>query len=152
MWGIDGSHQPQWLDALSRSHATVEDRVRGDKAMGLRNLPSKKWQVNDGWMLAANLGHDLDCWLRLLTQHDQDETGARRARHDAVPIYSGPHRPHTACFGHTAGITNRQQAALPRVQAEYSPGMLLESNIGWNQYSSSCSYKSRPGLRVGLYE
>ncbi|MFB4276880.1 hypothetical protein ACBJ59_16415 [Nonomuraea sp. MTCD27] len=22
-------------------------------------------------MLAANLGHDLDCWLRLLTLHDQ---------------------------------------------------------------------------------
>lgn len=73
MWGIAGSHQPQWLDALSRSHATVEDRVRGDKAMGLRNLPSKKWQVNQGWMLAANIGHDLDCWVRLLALHDQDD-------------------------------------------------------------------------------
>ncbi|WP_267906120.1 IS1380 family transposase [Streptomyces broussonetiae] len=73
MWGIAGSHQPQWLDALSRSHATVEDRVRGDKAMGLRNLPSKKWQVNQGWVLAANIGHDLDCWVRLLALHDQDD-------------------------------------------------------------------------------
>jgi hypothetical protein len=73
MWGIAGSHQPQWLDALSRSHATVEDRVRGDKAMGLRSLPSKNWQVNQGWVLAANLGHDLDCWVRLLALHDQDD-------------------------------------------------------------------------------
>ncbi|MCP2365120.1 hypothetical protein HD597_012140 [Nonomuraea thailandensis] len=30
------------------------------------------WTINVGWMLAANLGHDLDCWLRLLTLHDQD--------------------------------------------------------------------------------
>ncbi|GAA3379438.1 hypothetical protein GCM10020367_62960 [Streptomyces sannanensis] len=73
MWGIAGSHQPQWPDALSRSHATVEDRVRGDKAMCLRNLPSKKWQVNQGWVLTANLGHDLDCWVRLMALQDQDD-------------------------------------------------------------------------------
>jgi hypothetical protein len=28
MWGIAGSHHPQWLDALARAHAVVEDRVR----------------------------------------------------------------------------------------------------------------------------
>ncbi|QYC42085.1 hypothetical protein Nocox_22405 [Nonomuraea coxensis DSM 45129] len=73
MWGIAGSHHPQWLDALARAHAVVEDRVRAGKAMGLRNLPSKNWTVNAGWVLAANLGQDLDCWLRLLTLHDQDD-------------------------------------------------------------------------------
>ncbi|MGW0807197.1 hypothetical protein [Nonomuraea sp. NPDC002799] len=38
MWGIAGSHHPQWLDALARAHAhaVVEDRVRADKAMGAR--------------------------------------------------------------------------------------------------------------------
>jgi hypothetical protein len=41
MRGIAGSHHPQWLDALARAHAVVEDRVRAGKAMGLRNLPSK---------------------------------------------------------------------------------------------------------------
>ncbi|MFF0067226.1 hypothetical protein ACFYRC_38180 [Streptomyces sp. NPDC005279] len=66
MWGIAGSHQPQWLDVLAREHAVVEDKVRADKAMGLRNLSSQYWEVNRGWMLAANLGHDLDCWVRLL--------------------------------------------------------------------------------------
>jgi hypothetical protein len=43
MWGVAGSHHPQWIDALHRSHATVEDRVRTNKAMGLRNLPSKSY-------------------------------------------------------------------------------------------------------------
>jgi hypothetical protein len=73
MWGIAGSHHPQWLDALARAHAVVEDRVRAGKAMGLRNLPSQDWTVNQGWILAANLGHDLDCWVRLLTLHDQPD-------------------------------------------------------------------------------
>ncbi|MFG1956614.1 transposase [Nonomuraea sp. NPDC049028] len=70
MWGIAGSHHPQWLDALARAHAVVEDRVRAGKAMGLRN---QDWTVNQCWILAANLGHDLDCWVRLLTLHDQDD-------------------------------------------------------------------------------
>jgi hypothetical protein len=73
MWGITGSHQPQWLDALAHSHATVEDRVRTNKAMGLRNLPSKSWEVNRGWMLSANLAADLDAWVRLLALHDIED-------------------------------------------------------------------------------
>lgn len=92
MWGIAGSHQPQWLDALARSHATVEDRVRTDKAMGLRNLPSQDWTVNAGWMLTANLAHDLDCWVRLLALHDQPDL--ERAEPDTMRfrIYHLPAR------------------------------------------------------------
>ena len=71
--GIGGSHQPQWLDALHRSHATVEDRVRVDKAMGLANLPSKNWTVNCGWVLAANIANDLQAWARLLGLYDQPD-------------------------------------------------------------------------------
>lgn len=73
MWGIAGSHQPQWLDVLHRAHAGVEDRVRTNKAMGLRNLPSKSWQTNCGWVLACNLAADLDAWTRLLGLHDQQD-------------------------------------------------------------------------------
>lgn len=73
MWGIGGSHQPQWLDVLHRAHAQVEDRVRTNKAMGLRNLPSKSWSTNQGWTLAANLAADLDAWTRLLGLHDIDD-------------------------------------------------------------------------------
>ena len=68
--GVGGSHQPQWLDALHRAHAVVEDRVRTGKAMGLHNLPSSSWQVNQGWVLAASLAADLDAWTRLLGLHD----------------------------------------------------------------------------------
>lgn len=73
MAGIGGSHQAQWLDAVHRQHAVVEDRVRCDKAMGLDNLPSQSWTINRAWVLAANLAHDLDVWLRLLTLHDDEE-------------------------------------------------------------------------------
>jgi hypothetical protein len=73
MRGVPGSHHPQFIDVLHRSHATVEDRVRTNKAMGLRNLPSKTWTVNVGWVLAANLAADLDAWTRLLGLHDDAE-------------------------------------------------------------------------------
>lgn len=80
MTRIPGSHQAQWLDALHRHHAVVEDRVRTNKAMGLHNLPSKSWEMNAGWMLVANIAADLDAWLRLLTLHDQDDLA------DAEPV------------------------------------------------------------------
>ena len=51
---VPGSHHPQFIDVLHREHAVVEDRVRTQKAMGLRNLPSKTWSVNRGWVLAAS--------------------------------------------------------------------------------------------------
>ncbi|MEU9480500.1 transposase [Streptomyces sp. NPDC048191] len=73
LWGIAGSHQIQFLDAFHRDHAEVEDRVRTNKTMDLANLPSTSWDVNTGWMLAANLACDLDAWFRLLTLHDHDE-------------------------------------------------------------------------------
>ncbi|MER7960124.1 IS1380 family transposase [Streptomyces sp. NPDC096030] len=73
MTRIRGSHQIQWLDALHRHHAVVEDRVRTNKAMGLHNLPSKSWAINASWMLTANLAADLDAWLRLLTLNDDPD-------------------------------------------------------------------------------
>ena len=74
MDGVPGSQHPQFIDVLQRDHATVEtDGVRTAKAMGLRNLPSKSWQVNRGWALAANIAADLAAWNRLLGFHDQEE-------------------------------------------------------------------------------
>jgi len=71
---VPGSHHPQFIDAVQRDHATVEtDGVRTAKAMGLRNLPSKSWQVNKGWVLAANIAADLTAWARLLGFHDDPE-------------------------------------------------------------------------------
>jgi len=71
--GVPGSHHAQFLDVLHRSHATVEDRVRTSKALGLRNLPSKTWTVNCGWVLASNIAADLSAWCRLLGLYDQDD-------------------------------------------------------------------------------
>ena len=72
--GVPGSQHPQFIDVLHRDHATVEtDGVRTAKAMGLRNLPSKTWQVNKGWVLAANIAADLTAWARLLGLYDQEE-------------------------------------------------------------------------------
>ncbi|MEO3807352.1 transposase [Nonomuraea sp. B1E8] len=71
--GVPGSHHVRFIDAVHRDHAEVEDRVRTNKAMGLRNLPSKTWNVNVGWVLAANLAADLDAWTRLLGLHDDAE-------------------------------------------------------------------------------
>jgi hypothetical protein len=74
MDGVPGSQHPQYIDVTHRDHATVEtDGVRTAKAMGLRNLPSKTWQVNKGWVLAANIAADLAAWDRLLGVHDHED-------------------------------------------------------------------------------
>ena len=71
--GVPGSHHAQFTDVLHRQHAVVEDGVRTAKSMGLRNLPSKTWVVNCGWVLAANLAADLAAWCRLLGLYDQED-------------------------------------------------------------------------------
>jgi hypothetical protein len=72
--GVPGSHHPQYIDVAHREHAVVETGgVRTAKAMGLRNLPSKSWQVNCGWVIAANIAADLTAWTRLLGLRDDEE-------------------------------------------------------------------------------
>ena len=72
--GVPGSHHPQYIDVLHREHACVETvGVRTAKDMGLRGLPSKIFQVNEGWVLAANIAADLTAWTRLLGHHDDPE-------------------------------------------------------------------------------
>jgi Transposase DDE domain group 1 len=74
MPGVPGSHHPQFIDVACREHAVVETGgVRTAKAMGLRNLPSKSWQVNRGWVLAANIAADLTAWTRLLGFRDDPD-------------------------------------------------------------------------------
>ena len=71
--GVPGSHHAQFIDVLHREHAVVEDGVRAAKSMGLRNLPSKTWLVNCGWVLATNIAADLAAWIRLLGLYDCDD-------------------------------------------------------------------------------
>ncbi|HEX9041540.1 MAG TPA: transposase [Trebonia sp.] len=71
--GVPGSHHPRYTGVLHRDHVIVETGgVRTAKGTGLRNLPSKTWQVNKGRVLAANIAADLTAWARLLGLHDQD--------------------------------------------------------------------------------
>jgi hypothetical protein len=69
---VPGSHHAFFLDALQRQHAVVEDRVRTEKATGIRNLPFKSYARNQAWLLAANIASDLLAYLQLLGL-DQDE-------------------------------------------------------------------------------
>lgn len=92
MTRIQGSHQGQWLDAVHRHHAVVEDRVRTNKAMGPRNLPSKSWTMNASWILTANLAADLDAWLRLLTLHDETDLADAEPDTMRFPLYHLPAR------------------------------------------------------------
>jgi Transposase DDE domain group 1 len=69
--GVPGSHHAQYIDTVHREHAVVETAgVRTAKATGLRNLPSKTWQVNAGWVAAASIAADLAAWTRLPGLHD----------------------------------------------------------------------------------
>jgi hypothetical protein len=81
--GVPGSHHAQFIDVLHRQHAVVEDGVRAAKSMGLRNLPSKTWVVNCGWVLAANIAADLAAWCRLLCRrsHEPQQTLPSQANH-----------------------------------------------------------------------
>jgi hypothetical protein len=62
-----GQPPSPFIDVAHREHAVVETGgVRAAKAMGLRNLPSKSWQVNRGSVIAANIAAHLTAWTRLL--------------------------------------------------------------------------------------
>ncbi|MBS2966634.1 IS1380 family transposase [Actinocrinis puniceicyclus] len=70
---VPGSHHVFFLDALHRQHAVVEDRVRTEKATGIRNLPLRGYARNQAWLLAANIASDLLAYLQLLgLHHDGD--------------------------------------------------------------------------------
>jgi hypothetical protein len=67
MAAVPGSHQPFFIDVLYRQRGgAAEHGVRTGKATGLARLPSKMWNVNAAWMLAANIANDLAAYTRLL--------------------------------------------------------------------------------------
>ena len=67
MAGVPGSHHPFFIDVLYRQRGgAAEQGVRAGKAMGLTRLPSKMWNVNASWTVAANIANDLAAYTRLL--------------------------------------------------------------------------------------
>ncbi|MFG2563658.1 IS1380 family transposase [Streptomyces sp. NPDC048496] len=90
--GVPGSGQDWFVDALYRDHAEVEDRVKAIKRVGLGLLPSKSWQLNAAWVLAATLAADLDAWMRLLLLHDEPELAAAEPKTIRRKLYHLPAR------------------------------------------------------------
>ena len=88
--GVPGSRDAQFIDVLHRQHAVVEDGVRTGKAAGLRNLPSKSWKVNCGWVAAANIAADLQAWCRLLGPARHRRPQRRRTGYAPLPIVACP--------------------------------------------------------------
>jgi Transposase DDE domain group 1 len=70
---VPGSHHVYFLDTLHRQHAAVEDRVRTEKATGIRSLPLHGYERNKAWLPAANMASDLLAYLQLpgLDEHDE---------------------------------------------------------------------------------
>jgi hypothetical protein len=54
------------LELRHRQRARVEDRIRGAKATGLRNLPFDRWRRNAVWLELVLAAQDLLCWTQSL--------------------------------------------------------------------------------------
>jgi hypothetical protein len=54
------------LELRHRQRARVEDRIRGAKATGLRNLPFDRWRRNQVWLELVLVAQDLCCWTQAL--------------------------------------------------------------------------------------
>ena len=63
-------NQAQGLELRHRQHARIEDRIRGAKATGLRNLPCRGWEENVAWLEAVLCAIDLITWTKLLAFQD----------------------------------------------------------------------------------
>jgi hypothetical protein len=73
---VTGSHHVYFLDTLHRQHAVVEDRVRTEKATGIRNLPCHGYERNKARLQAANIASDLLAHLQLLGLEPESELAA----------------------------------------------------------------------------
>nr|MDQ2710446.1 IS1380 family transposase [Actinomycetota bacterium] len=58
--------QVAFLEARHRAHARVETRIRHAKDTGIGRFPSREYDINVAWTLAASIAADLIAWLRLL--------------------------------------------------------------------------------------
>jgi Transposase DDE domain group 1 len=54
------------LELRHRRRARIEDRIRGGKATGLRNLPFDLWRRNAVWLELVLMACDLVCWAQTL--------------------------------------------------------------------------------------
>ena len=59
------------LEVRHRRRARAEDRIRGLKDTGLRNLPLQEFAKNQIWLELVHLAAELLAWTQLLAWSDQ---------------------------------------------------------------------------------
>jgi hypothetical protein len=78
------------IAALERDHrgrARVEDHIRNDKNIGLRNLPFRDFAHNQVWLAIVGLAHDLIAWTqRLLLTGELATAEPKRLRYRLLHI------------------------------------------------------------------
>lgn len=62
----DSSGAIATLEVRQRRHARVEDRIRGAKACGLRNLPFEDFVRNQAWFAMVMVAQDLLAWTAMV--------------------------------------------------------------------------------------
>ncbi len=80
--GVPGSHHPSASMSCTASTRSSKTGSGPGRRWACGTFPSKTWQVNCGWVLAANIAADLAAWTRLLGLHDQE--GLRGAEPDTL--------------------------------------------------------------------
>lgn len=86
-----------YLDALDRSHARVEDRIRCGKASGLAKFPCHDYERNNAWLTASSLAQTLLAWLAQLgldgeLARAEPDTIRQRLLHIAAKLVRGQRR------------------------------------------------------------
>ncbi|WP_162453419.1 transposase [Phytoactinopolyspora mesophila] len=115
-----------YLDALDRSHARVEDRIRCAKSMGLTRLPSHGFDRNKAWMTASALAQTLLAWLAQLgldgeLAKAEPDTIRHRLLHVAAKLVRGARRRRLE-IDQTWPWTTDLVRAIHRIQVLPAPG------------------------------
>jgi hypothetical protein len=141
---------PATLEARHRPHAHVEDRIRGAKASGLRNLPFWGFAANDAWLTLVMIAQTLVCWAQALLLDDphlkvaEPKTLRYRLWHTAGRIVHHAHRviiPHRSCLalGRWAGhrVPSAVGSAGALLTSAPRPTPAISGNTGANAQATS---------------
>lgn len=114
------------LELRHRRRARCEDRIRGAKDTGMRNLPLTDFAQNRIWIAVVQLATELTAWMQMLALAGTEArrwepkrlrlrlfsvAGAIARRSRRVHLHLSGHAPHRHLF--TIGLTRLQALATP---------------------------------------